>query len=136
MDFDLEGEKEYAEKFEAECKRKDELLALFEELENQNIMTKYKRRMSKKSLRRRFERIINDDLRIIKVSEHTLSAARPNGEIIKPIMINPQIATLVRPNDDLLVTLGFEHNQWKVIFVQAIGSGMGDESDAPVEAVH
>lgn len=109
----------YRKEFEQECVRKDQLINLFEKLEEENRI-KFCRRSAAPP-----ERIQTGDVKVTKVEAHCAKLKSEDGKIDGDLVINPEIARYLRKGDDLGLTARWENSKWHVVFLEWIGSRLG-----------
>lgn len=113
--------------FYQETERKDLLLTLLENLENE-----VKFRPQDKTLKHGYyDRIFNGLAIVDRVGKSTLKLKRENGRPLGTLMVNSAIVFNTRAEDHLMVTLGHREGQWHLIRIQLIGSSVKDGNGIP-----
>jgi len=102
-----------------EMARKENLMDLFQALEDKERKSF---QHSKRDRKARYARIFKDWVTVTKVNESHLHLLRENGQVIRSLVINPQIKAHIQLGDHLLLTIGFRDGDWRLIFLEAIGS--------------
>jgi hypothetical protein len=108
-----------------ECHRKDKLLDLFTELENQE---KNKKRSLPMKLRK-YDRIINDHGVIKKVNEESIIWVRESGEEIE-VPLTKKICELLLVGDMLVMAIGKRNKNWKIMNLIGIASEVSGQTHA------
>ncbi len=109
--------------FEAECKRKEKLMAAFEKMEKRE-----KRRKNPNNIifKRKYERVTKGYFVVEQKKGDFLHLVDENGKKLGALQATSEVTELARINDGLEGVFGFRDGYWRVQFLFCIASSTDD----------
>jgi hypothetical protein len=103
-----------------EYTRKERLLDLFQELEEAERQKMNKLKKSQPTIK--YERMFKGVGTITGINGPVLRLERENGKKIKRFEVNPEIAKLLKKDDQLMMIAGLRQGMWRLIRLDCMGS--------------
>lgn len=109
--------------YEAECKRKENLLEEFEKLER---IERQRKKTDNLVFKKKYERVTRGLFSVKDITGEFVLLVGEKDKELGMLHVNPEISKLLKVNDEIEGTFGFRDGYWRIHFLFCISSSTDD----------
>ncbi len=109
--------------YEAECKRKENLLEEFEKLER---IERQRKKTNNLVFKKKYERVTRGLFSVKDITGEFVLLVGEKDKELGMLHVTPEISNLLKVNDEIEGTFGFRDGYWRIHFLFCISSSTDD----------